>query len=157
MPLSTHLAAADPALPSAAGPDPTELTVLFDGACPLCCREVRLLRRRDQQHNGSSPRLAFVDIDAADYTPANFGGIDYRRAMGRIHAIRADGTVVSDLAVFRQAYGLVGLGWLLAPSGWPGLAWLADAAYGLWARWRLPFTGRGNLEQVCQERCRLPG
>lgn len=134
-----------------------ELTVLFDGACPLCCREVRLLRRRDQQHNGSSPRLAFVDIDAADYTPANFGGIDYRRAMGRIHAIRADGTVVSDLAVFRQAYALVGLGWLLAPSGWPGLAWLADAAYGLWARWRLPFTGRGSLEQVCQDRCRLPG
>ena len=60
-------------------------------------------------------------------------------------------------SVFRQAYALVGLGWLLAPSGWPGLGWLADAAYGLWARWRLPFTGRGSLEQVCQERCRLPG
>lgn len=135
----------------------SELTVLYDGACPLCCREVRLLRRLDQLHNGSSPRLAFVDIDAADYDPATHAGIDYRRAMGRIHAIRADGTVVSDLAVFRQAYALVGLGWLLAPSGWPLLSRLADTAYGLWARWRLAFTGRGSLEQVCQQRCRLPG
>ena len=134
-----------------------ELTVLYDGACPLCCREVRMLRRRDQDHNGAQPRLAFVDIDAADYAPGDYAGIDYRQAMGRIHAIRADGTVVSDLAVFREAYALVGLGWLLAPSGWPVLSWLADAGYSLWARWRLPFTGRGSLEQVCQQRCRLPG
>jgi predicted DCC family thiol-disulfide oxidoreductase YuxK len=134
-----------------------ELTVLYDGACPLCCREVRMLRHRDQQHNGGRPRLAFVDIDAADYEPAAHAGIDYRQAMGRIHAIRADGAVVSDLAVFRQAYALVGLGWLLAPSGWPGLSWLADAGYGLWARWRLAFTGRDSLEQLCQQRCRLPG
>ena len=116
-----------------------------------------MLRQRDRQHNGTQSRLAFVDIDAADYAPGDYAGIDYRQAMGRIHAIRADGTVVSDLAVFREAYALVGLGWLLAPSGWPGLSWLADAAYGLWARWRLPFTGRGSLEQVCQQRCRLPG
>ena len=138
-------------------PAGAELTVLYDGACPLCCREVRLLRQRDRQHNGEQLRLAFVDIDAADYTPGDHAGIDYRQAMGRIHAIRADGTVVSDLAVFRQAYALVGLGWLLAPSGWHGLSRLADAAYRLWARWRLPFTGRGTLEQVCQQRCRLPG
>jgi predicted DCC family thiol-disulfide oxidoreductase YuxK len=134
-----------------------ELTVLYDGACPLCCREVRLLRRRDQQHNGNSPRLAFVDIDAANYVPADYAGIDYRQAMGRIHAIGSTGEVVRDLAVFRQAYALVGLGWLLAPSGWPLLNRLADALYGLWALWRLPITGRGNLEQLCQERCRLPG
>jgi predicted DCC family thiol-disulfide oxidoreductase YuxK len=133
-----------------------DLTLLYDGACPLCCREVRMLRRRDRQHNGPQPRLAFVDIDAVDYEPQAHAGIDYRLAMGRIHAIRADGEVLSDLAVFRQAYALVGLGWLLAPSGWPLLNRLANGAYGLWARWRLPITGRGNLEQLCQQRCRLP-
>ena len=132
------------------------LTVLYDGACPLCCREVRMLRHRDQQHNGAWPRLAFVDIDAADYEPAAHAGIDYRQAMGRIHAVQADGAVVSDLAVFRQAYALVGLGWLLAPSAWPLLRGPATAAYGLWARWRLRVTGRGSLEQICQQRCRLP-
>jgi hypothetical protein len=31
--------------------------------------------------------LAFVDIDATDYDPQTHGGITYREAMGRIHAI----------------------------------------------------------------------
>jgi predicted DCC family thiol-disulfide oxidoreductase YuxK len=136
--------------------DRPELTLLYDGACPLCCREVVALRRRDQAHNGDRRRLAFVDIDATDYDPAAHAGIDYRQAMGRIHAIDADGEVVRDLAVFREAYALVGLGWLLAPTGWPLLNGPATAAYTLWARWRLRVTGRGSLEQLCQERCRLP-
>jgi len=143
-----------------------DLTLLYDGACPLCCREVELLRRRDQRHNGDQPRLAFVDIDAPDYDPAAHGGISYAEAMGRIHALvgqgpakgGGDGEVLRDVAVFRRAYALVGLGWLYAPSGWPLLNRLADGAYGLWASWRLRFTGRPPLEALCRERegrCRI--
>ena len=55
-----------------------ELTLLFDGGCPLCLREVRFLQRRDRDQ-----RLAFVDIDAADYDPEAHAGISYRQAMGR--------------------------------------------------------------------------
>jgi predicted DCC family thiol-disulfide oxidoreductase YuxK len=90
-----------------------------------------------------------VDINAADYAPADWGSISYRQAMGRIHALTADGTVLRDVAVFRAAYRLIGLGWLYAPSAWPGLRQLADGVYGLWARWRLPLTGRPNLDQLC--------
>jgi len=139
-----------------------DLTLLYDGACPLCCREVELLRRRDRRHNGDQPRLAFVDIDAPDYDPAAHGGIGYAEAMGRIHALvgqgLGEGEVLRDVAVFRRAYALVGLGWLYAPSGWPLLNTLADGAYGLWASWRLRFTGRPSLEVLCQERegrCRI--
>ena len=143
-----------------------DLTLLYDGACPLCCREVELLRRRDQRHNGEQLRLAFVDIDAPDYDPAAHGGISYAEAMGRIHALAGqdpakgggDGEVLRDVAVFRRAYALVGLGWLYAPSGWPLLNTLADGAYGLWASWRLRFTGRPPLAQLCSERegrCRI--
>ena len=39
-----------------------QLTILYDGACPLCLREVRFLRSRDPRGD----QLAFVDIDAAD-------------------------------------------------------------------------------------------
>ena len=39
--------------------------------------------------------------------------------MGRIHAIASNGEVVTDVAVFRHAYGLVGWGWLYAPTQWP--------------------------------------
>ena len=125
------------------------LTLLYDGACPLCLREVRFLQERDQRLHPSNPRLAFVDIDAADYNPADHGGISYRDAMGRIHAIAGDGQVLRDVAVFRAAYRLIGLGWLYAPSGWPGLQQLSDGLYGLWARRRLALTGRPDLDQLC--------
>jgi len=106
------------------------LTLLYDGGCPLCLREVRFLERRDR----------------------------YREAMGRIHAVAADGTVLRDVTVFRRAYELVGLGWLYAPTRWPLIGPLADAAYGIWARWRLVLTRRPSLEQLCDARtgrCRL--
>ena len=125
-----------------------QLTILYDGACPLCLREVRFLRSRDP----GGDQLAFVDIDAADYIPADHGGIDYRMAMARIHAIAADGSVLRDVEVFCRAYALVGLGWLYAPSRWPLLAPLANGAYNFWARVRLRLTGRPDLEQLCEAR-----
>jgi predicted DCC family thiol-disulfide oxidoreductase YuxK len=128
------------------------LTLLYDGGCPLCRREVTFLDQRDRQHNGDHRRLAFVDIDAVDYDPALHAGIGYREAMGRIHAIEADGTVLQDVAVFRRAYALIGLGWLYAPTGWPLVGRLVDSLYRLWARARLVLTGRPSLETLCRIR-----
>ena len=125
-----------------------ELTLLYDGGCPLCLREVTFLRRRD--HRGL---LQFVDVDAEDYDPDAWGGISYRQAMARIHAIQVDGTVLRDVAVFREAYRLIGLGWLYAPTTWPLLGSAVDAAYGIWARFRLALTGRPSLDRLCQDRC----
>ena len=82
----------------------TALTLLYDGGCPLCLREVNFLRQRDQRLNPSSARIAFVDINDTNYRPEQHQGISYREAMGRIHAIQADGTVLQDVAVFREAY-----------------------------------------------------
>jgi len=126
----------------------TELTLLYDGGCPLCLREVNFLRNRDQHS-----RIGFVDINASDYSPEQHQGISYRQAMGRIHAIQGNGTVLKDVAVFREAYRLIGLGWLYAPTAWPVIGPLADWVYGLWAQWRLALTGRPNLDQLCN--CRL--
>ena len=126
-----------------------QLTLLYDGGCPLCVREVTFLRGRDQRLHPGAPRLAFVDIDDAHYNPANHGDISYREAMGRIHALASNGRVLRDVEVFREAYRLIGLGWLYAPTAWPLLKPLTDGAYGLWARWRLPLTRRPNLDQLC--------
>ena len=127
-----------------------DLTLLFDGGCPLCVREVQFLKRRDRQD-----RLAFVDIDAADYDPAAHAGISYRVAMGRIHAIAGSGEVLRDVAVFREAYRLIGLGWLYAPTRWPLIGSVVDWVYGIWAARRLQITGRANLETLCRGRCEL--
>ncbi len=140
--------------PAATAKPQPQLCLLYDGGCPLCLREVRILRGRDQRRHPGAPQLAFVDISDPGYDPSAHAGVDYRMAMGRIHAIGADGEVLRDLAVFRRAYALVGLGWLYAPSDWPGLRPLLNAAYGLWARWRLRLTGRPDLEQLCRDRCR---
>ena len=137
---------------------PAALTILYDGACPLCLREVRFLEGRDGQCNAAQPQLAFVDIDAPDYLPAAHAGITYPEAMGRIHAVAADGTVLRDVAVFHRAYQLIGLGWLYAPTRWPLLGPLANSLYRLWASARLRLTGRPSLEQLCAERegrCRI--
>ena len=120
------------------------LTLLYDGACPLCLREVKFLKRRDLQG-----RLAFVDIDQHAYNPAQWKGISYRDAMVRIHAVRSDGEILKDVAVFREAYRCVGLGWIYAPTEWPVIGLLIDRLYRLWASQRLRMTGRASLEQLC--------
>jgi predicted DCC family thiol-disulfide oxidoreductase YuxK len=128
------------------------LTLLYDGGCPLCLREVTFLRRRDARLHPGMPQLAFVDIDDPAYDPAAHAGISYREAMGRIHAIAADGSVLHDVEVFRRAYQLVGLGWLYAPTRWPVLRPLVEGLYSLWAGARLSLTRRPDLEQLCAER-----
>jgi predicted DCC family thiol-disulfide oxidoreductase YuxK len=125
-----------------------DLTILYDGACPFCLREVRFLQGRDRERR----RLAFVDINDPSYDPGLHAGISYREAMGRIHAIDGEGAVLRDVAVFRRAYELVGLGWLYAPTRWPLFGPLAEVVYRLWARLRLRVTGRPSLEQLCRER-----
>ena len=129
-----------------------QLTLLFDGGCPLCVREVHFLERRDRAR-----RIRFVDIDAADYNPDAHASIGYREAMGRIHAICSDGTVLRDVAVFREAYRLIGLGWLYAPTRWPVISSVVDRLYAIWAARRLQITGRPDLDTLCSDRnmCRL--
>ena len=116
----------------------------------MCVREVRFLRGRDRHH-----RIAFVDIDAPDYDPTAYAGISYRTAMGRIHALNSNGDVLQDIAVFREAYRLIGLGWLYAPTRWPVVAPLANFVYGFWASKRLQWTGRSDLDTLCKDRCVL--
>ena len=124
-----------------------KLTLLFDGACPLCLREVKFLRSRDTHKN-----IIFVDIDSPNYQPDTYSGISYKDAMSRIHAINESGEILQDVAVFREAYRLIGLGWIYAPTNWPVLGSLIDQVYKIWAKWRLPVTRRSSLEQLCKEK-----
>ena len=122
-----------------------KITLLFDGACPLCQREVSFLRARDS-HN----KILFIDIDSPGYRPELFQDISYRKAMGRIHAITSSGEVLKDVRVFREAYRLVGLGWIYAPTTLPVLGNIVDQFYKLWTRWRLSLTRRPSLDQLCK-------
>jgi predicted DCC family thiol-disulfide oxidoreductase YuxK len=134
------------------------IKLLYDGECPLCQREVNFLRKRDAGRG----LVALVDIADDNYTPEKHGGIDYQTAMGRIHAVLPDGTIIKNVEVFRQVYDLLGIGWIYAPTRWPVIGKFVDFLYDIWAFWRLPLTGRPNLEAIERQRqqrreCKIEG
>jgi predicted DCC family thiol-disulfide oxidoreductase YuxK len=85
--------------------------------------------------------VAFEDIALPTFDAAAYG-LSARVVHERIHGIAADGRIVEGVEVFRRAYSAVGLGWLLAPTRWPLVRPLAEAAYRVFARYRLRLTGR---------------
>jgi predicted DCC family thiol-disulfide oxidoreductase YuxK len=108
-----------------------KLKLLYDGQCPFCRREVQWLQRRDR--HGA---LAIEDISVPDFDAARYG-LTQTEVMGVMHGVLSDGRIVRKIAAFREAYRLVGLGWLLAPTSWPGLRWIADRGYEWFARNRV--------------------
>lgn len=112
-------------------------TIYFDGDCPFCVREVSWLLRRGERVGGG---LRAIDIASPEFDPAAHGG-DRTSFMARIHGRRADGTMIEGMQVFRDAYRAVGLGWLVAPTGWPLLRPAFDLAYRIFARNRVRLGG----------------
>ncbi|KAG8638845.1 uncharacterized protein At5g50100, chloroplastic isoform X1 [Manihot esculenta] len=125
-----------------------KIKMLYDGDCPLCMREVNMLRERNKSYG----TIKFVDISAEDYSAEDNQGLDYKTVMGRIHAVLSDGTVVTDVEAFRRLYEEVGLGWVYAITKYEPVASIADAVYGVWAKYRLQITGRPPLEEVLEAR-----
>ena len=130
-----------------ASPD-WKIKLLYDGACPLCLREVNFLRKKDAGRG----LVAFVDVDDSAYSPEENGGVDFETAMGRIHAVLPDNTVIKNVEVFRQIYSILGIGWLYAPTKWPVLGSLVDKLYDFWADRRLAWTGRPPLDALVAQR-----
>ena len=124
-----------------------KLTIFFDGGCPLCKREVDFLQSKNQK--GS---LRFIDINTSDFSSDLKYGITYKQAMDRIHAMKSDGSVIKDIKVFQEAYSLIGLGWIYAPTKLPILDKFIEFIYGLWAKYRLKITFRPSIEKLCSER-----
>jgi predicted DCC family thiol-disulfide oxidoreductase YuxK len=120
-------------IPNASRLQAATITLLYDGQCPMCSREVRLLRRLDRGRG----RIGFEDITAATFAPESHG-VTMEQVVGSMHAVRADGSIVRGMQVFREAYAAVGspLAWLLALTGWPVLRPMFDGLYRVFARVR---------------------
>lgn len=129
-------------------PPSWKIKLLYDGECPLCVREVNFLTKRD----AGRELVAFVDIAADNYNPQANGGVDYETAMGRIHAVLPDGTLVKNVEVFRRVYEILGMGWVYAATKLPIVGAIANFLYGIWADLRLSLTGRSSLETIVRER-----
>ncbi|XP_050378941.1 uncharacterized protein At5g50100, chloroplastic [Argentina anserina] len=151
-------AAANPVAPSKGderetAPENWKIKMLYDGDCPLCMREVNMLRERNKNYG----TIKFVDISSEDYSPEDNMGLDYKTVMGNIHAILSDGTVVTDVEAFRKLYEQVGLGWVYAITKYEPIGTIAGAVYSVWAKYRLQITGRPPIEEVLELRKKNKG
>ncbi len=125
-----------------------KIKLLYDGECPLCVREVKFLLKRDRGRG----IVNFVDIADPNYNPEANGGVDFATAMGRIHGILPDGTVIKNVEVFRRVYEELGMGWVYALTKLPVISKIADILYCVWADWRLQLTGRPSLSEILATR-----
>jgi predicted DCC family thiol-disulfide oxidoreductase YuxK len=94
-----------------------ELTLYYDGQCPLCVAEVAFLQSRNAQG-----QLAFIDVTQTSFEAAAHN-ISCEAAMAQIHGRTADGQVLVGVPVFATAYRLAKL---------PVLAWVLSR------RWLMP-------------------
>lgn len=86
-----------------------QVTVWYDGGCPLCRREIAFMRRLD----GRRGRIAFVEVGEAACP------IDRAELLARFHAQEAGRPIVSGAAAFAAMWRAVP--WL-APLGWAAKA-----------------------------------
>jgi predicted DCC family thiol-disulfide oxidoreductase YuxK len=105
-------------------PQSAVCTVYFDGACPVCRREIDHYRR--QAH--SAP-VAWVDVSTC--RPTDLGAdLDRAAALARMHVRRADGQLVSGAAAFAEIWRhLPAYAWLARLAAWPPLLVVMEAGY----------------------------
>ena len=114
----------------------TTCTVYFDGACPVCRREIAHYRRQR-----GSESIAWVDASNCDQGELG-PGLDRAVVLNRFHVRNADGTLTSGAAAFVAIWRrLPAFSWLaVLASSRPALA-LLEAGYWIFLRvrpwWRL--------------------
>ncbi|MCY7307842.1 MAG: DUF393 domain-containing protein [Rhodoferax sp.] len=106
--------------------DKSSTTVYFDGACPVCAREIAMYRRQP-----GAGDVQWVDVACGEASVLG-AGLTRAAAMARLHVRRADGSLVSGARAFTELWrALPRWAWAgrLLGKG-PGL-WLLEAGYRL--------------------------
>ncbi|CAN5915395.1 DUF393 domain-containing protein [soil metagenome] len=128
-----------PAVPSG-----KTVEVFYDGECPLCMREIRMLRVRDL-----AQKIQFTNIAAPDFEAGAYGTTQ-PELMDRIRGRLADGAWIEGVEVFRQLWGAVGFRKLVAISRLWGISHVLRGVYHLFAKNRLRLTGRCAPDGSCE-------
>lgn len=106
------------------------LTLYFDGACPLCAREIKVLQRHDEKG-----RLLFVDISSRAFDEDALG-FKSEQMRSSLHAHFADGRWVTGLDATLWSWRAAGLGFWVTPLTWRAARPLFTAGYRLFCRLR---------------------
>ena len=107
-----------------------KLTVFYDGNCPLCAAEMKLLAREDKHSN-----VCLKDINAPDFS-TQYPTINVAEAHRILHGLKDNGEMLYGLDVTVTAWRLVGKKRWLSILRWPVISWFADKTYLLFAKHR---------------------
>jgi len=134
-------------------PEPTArgrgLTVLYDGACPLCSREIAWYRRR-----AAHETIRWVDVARCADT-ALPKGVRRDEALRRFHVLEADGHTVTGAAAFMRLWSAYpGLARLARLARLPGVTPCLEFGYRLFLRLRPLLTVHGRKATPADERRR---
>lgn len=100
------------------------LHILYNGACPICAREIDHYRRLAARIGGAG--LAFDDLNTADL---GRWGLTADQARRRLHA-RDEAQVLAGMAAFRALWArLPGWRWLGRATALPGIRQAVDWGY----------------------------
>ena len=98
------------------------LTVMYDGACPLCRREIGL-------YQSLTPLQTVVWLDVSD-TAGTMSVADQARYMARFHVRQKDGKLLSGAAAFVALWlTMPGWRWLGKLGRLPGVTPMLDVLY----------------------------
>ena len=113
------------------------LTVLYDGACPLCRREIGVYR-------GLRPTAPVRFVDVGGGGPPLPPGTTREQLLARFHVLGRDGVLLDGAQAFLALWAVLpGWRWLArAVRCLPGAARAMERAYRLFLRWR-PALQRG--------------
>ena len=120
------------------GHEPHSATVYHDGECPICNIEINAMKRLDK-----TKHIKWVDI-SKDQAALDAAGLSYQQTMDRIHVQDENQQMITGvegflniwkhLPYFRRAVPIIRFT--------PGLFWLMEKAYVLFAKYRLKITGK---------------
>ena len=111
----------------------TQLTIFYDGKCPLCRLEMQKLKRHDTED-----KINLVDLHQPDFQQA-FPHIVIDKALAILHG-EYQGKLLLGLDVTHRAWALVGKGVFVAPLQWPIVKQIAHMSYLVLARYRYPIS-----------------
>ncbi len=120
-----------------------KVTCFHDGECPICAIEINAMKKLDKMGN-----VKWVDI-AEDKAALATAGLTYKQAMERMYVIDENQQLQSGVQGFLHLWKQLPYYRRIAPiiENIPLLLPVMEYFYGIFARYRLPLTGRSQLKK----------
>lgn len=118
------------------------MIIFYDGNCPLCAKEMRLLKEADIHS-----KITLEDINANDFEQ-RFNYIKHEDALAFLHGQQDNGEMIYGLDVTFAAWQTVGRHKWLTILQLPGIRFMADQIYKVFAKYRSPIA-RLTCKSTC--------